>query len=222
VVLGYLTYLPAQLIGTWFYLYLVLDLLYSRKIVAWEVHDTDDADHAAHVVRRAALAEGIAALESGPILHGDNGATLRATTVLAMLNLLGLKALYSRPCLSDDNGFVESLFRTAKYRPEFPADGFGDLIAAREWASRFVRWYSHEHRHSGIRYVRPAERHAGEDGAILAARHAVYLQAHSRNPSRWSRDTRKLDAAGPVALNPERDSVVTAAGVRGHKRAQAA
>ena len=135
--------------GRWFHLYLILDL-YSRKIVGWEVHETDAAEHAAHLVRRTALAEGIAALADKPVLHGDNGATLKATTVLAMLHWLGIKPSYSRPRVSDDNAYAEALFRTAKYRPEFPARGFVDLEAARSWASGFVHWYNVEHRHSGI------------------------------------------------------------------------
>ena len=155
-----MTYLPATVIGMWFHLYLILDL-YSRKIVGWEVHATDDSVHAAHLVRRTALAEGIATMLSKPVLHGDNGATLKATTVLAMLYWLGVKPSYSRPRVSDDNAYSESLFRTAKYRPEFPAKGFADLQAARTWAAEFVRWYNDEHRHSGIRYVTPGQRHCG-------------------------------------------------------------
>jgi transposase InsO family protein len=61
--------------------------------------------------------------EQRPVLHGDNGATLKATTVLATLHWLKIRPSYSRPRVSDDNAFVESLFRTAKYRPEFPASG---------------------------------------------------------------------------------------------------
>jgi hypothetical protein len=146
-----------------------------------------------------------------PVLHGDIGAALKATTVLAMRYWLGVKHSYSRPRVSDDNAFSESLFRTAKYRPEFPAKGFVDLAAARAWATHFVRWYNVDHRHSGIRYVSPAQRHAGDDHAILAARHAVYTQARERNPARWSRDTRDWTPVGAVTLNPERDSVVAAA-----------
>ena len=146
-----------------------------------------------------------------PILHGDNGATLKATTVLMMLHWLGVKPSYSRPRVSDDNAFSESLFRTAKYRPEFPVKGFVDLDGARAWATQFVRWYNVDHRHSGIRYVSPAQRHAGEDTAILAARHALYAQARERNPARWSRSTRNWAPVGPVALNPERDCVIAAA-----------
>jgi transposase InsO family protein len=203
-----MTYLPAKVAGKWFYLYLILDL-YSRKIIGWEVHDSDDSDHAARLARRTALAEGIAALDRKPVLHGDNGATLKATTVLAMLYWLGIKPSYSRPRVSDDNAFVEALFRTAKYRPQFPAKGFDNLDAARHWAAAFVRWYNVEHLHSGIRYVSPAARHEGRDHAILAARHTLYLQARDRNPSRWSRHTRNWSPVGVVKLNPERDSVVS-------------
>jgi transposase InsO family protein len=204
-----MTYLPAGVAGRWYYLYLILDL-YSRKIVGWEVHAEDDSGHAAKLVQRTALAEGIAAIERPhrPVLHGDNGSTLKATTVLAMLHRLGVKPSYSRPRVSDDNAFVEALFRTAKYRPEFPARGFATLDVARQWAHRFVHWYNFEHQHSAIRYVSPAQRHAGEDRPILARRHAVYLQARERYPARWSGRTRNWTPVEAVALNPERDQIV--------------
>ena len=204
------TFLPAKIQGCWFYFYLILDL-YSRKIVGFEVHDTDSAEHAAHLARRTALAEGVHAMAARPVLHGDNGATLKATTVLAMLHWLGIEPSYSRPRVSDDNAFAEALFRTAKYRPEFPLKGFADLDAARQWARRFVQWYNEEYRHSGIRYVTPAQRHAGMDGGVLAARHAVYQDARQRNPQRWSGPTRNWTPVSVVTLNPERDSIVRAA-----------
>jgi transposase InsO family protein len=201
------TFLPAQVQGRWFYLCLILDL-FSRKIVGFEVHETDTAEHAAHLVRRTALSEGVHAGPARPVLHGDNGATLKATTVLAMLAWLGIAPSHSRPRVSDDNAFAEALFRTAKYGPEFPARGFADLDAARHWAAEFVHWYNHEHRHSGIRYVTPAQRHAGQDTPLLAARHVLYQQAREANPRRWSGPTRNWTPIGAVTLNPERDSVV--------------
>ena len=128
-----------------------------------------------------------------------------------MLHWLGVKPSYSRPRVSDDNAFVESLFRTAKYRPEFPERGFADLESARDWAATFVYWYNHDHAHSGIRYVSPAQRHAGEDIAILAARHALYQEAKARHPRRWSRHTRHWDPIGVVTLNPEQEPLTHAA-----------
>ncbi len=204
------TFLPAQVQGRWFYLFLILDL-YSRKIVGHEVHETDQAEHAAHLVRRTALAEGIHARAHCPVLHGDNGSSVKGTTVLAMLYWLGIAPSHSRPRVSDDNAYAEALFRTAKYRPDFPAAGFADLAGARQWAADFVHWYNHEHRHSGIRYVTPAQRHAGGDGPVLAARHALYQRARETNPRRWSGRTRDWTPVGAVTLNPERDSVVAAA-----------
>ena len=200
-----MTYLPTAVIGQWFYLYLILDL-YSRKIVGFTVEASDHSDHAAHLLRRTALAEGLHALADKPVLHGDNGATLKATTVLAMLHWLGLKPSYSRPRVSNDNAHAEALFRTAKYRPEFPARGFGTLEEARLWASDFVRWYNTEHLHSGIRYVTPAQRHDGQDHAILAARQQIYQAARNAKPARWSGRTRNWTPAGCVTLNPDRNS----------------
>jgi transposase InsO family protein len=134
-----MTYLPAQIQGRWFYLYLIMDL-YSRMIVGWEIHERDDAEHAVSPLKRTALAEGIHAVADKPALHGDNASTLKATTVLAMLHWLGVKPSYSRPRVCDDNAFVESLFKTAKYRPEFPVRGFATLEDARQWGRHPARW----------------------------------------------------------------------------------
>jgi transposase InsO family protein len=216
-----MTYLASRVLGQWFHLYLILDV-YSRKIVGFEVHETDSSDHAVELLRRTALAEGIHALPNKPVLHGDNGATMKATTVLAMLHWLRIKPSYSRPRVSDDNAFVEALFRTARYRPQFPSSGFADLEDARGWAREFVTWYNHEHRHSGIRFVSPAERHAGRDQEILARRHALYLEARAANPRRWAGHTRNWQPITVVTLNPERESIVNEALNREQETASAA
>ena len=78
-----------------------------------------------------------------------------------MRRWLGIAPSYSRPRASNENAYVESLFRTAKYRPGCPVCGFADLEAARQWAMQFVDWYNTERRHSGIRFVTPAQRHQG-------------------------------------------------------------
>ena len=166
------------------------DAVYDPRALG-DANERDSAEFAAQLAKRTALAEGIHEVKAKPVLHGDNGGTFKATTVLAMLHWLGVKPSYSRPRVSDDNPFVESLFRTAKYRPEFPARGFADLEDARQWAAHFVHWYNHEHRHSGIRYVSPAQRHAGDDRDILAMRDAVYQQARDRHPRRWARRARR-------------------------------
>jgi putative transposase len=96
----------------------------------------------------------------------------------------------------------------AKYRPELPVKGFAGLDVARDWAARFVHWYNHEHRHSGIGYVTPSQRHAGHDKALLMARHDLYQQARRSNPRRWSGQTRDWTPVAAVTLNPERDAII--------------
>ena len=146
-----------------------------------------------------------------PVLHGDNGSTLKATMVLAILNRLGIRPFCSQPRVDDDNVFVEALFKTAKYRPEFPVDGVAGLDEVRQWGHRFMAWYNDEHRHSRIGYVTPSKRHDGQDVDILQAQHRLYQTARSQTPSRWSGNTRNWQPITRVTLNPERDSLAQAA-----------
>jgi putative transposase len=197
-----ITWLPGPVRGLFFYLYLILDV-YSRKIVGWEVHERESAEYGAQVVRRAMLAEGC--IGKTLVLHADNGSPQKGSTLRATLEALGIEPSYSRPRGSDDNAYSEALFRTCKYRPEYPHAGFASLEAAREWTLAFVRWYNHEHRHSGIRYVTPVERHAGDDRAILAARDQLYRAAKERHPERWTGSTRHWEPQREVWLNPVKE-----------------
>ena len=120
---------------------------------------------------------------------------------------LGITPSHSRPRVSNDNPYSEALFRTLKYCPQWPSQGFASLLAAREWMSRFVHWYNETHRHSQIRFVTPAQRHRGEDRTILDRRDQVYAQAKAQHPARWSGTTRNWTPVGPVTLNPERNDV---------------
>jgi putative transposase len=194
-----ITYLPGPVRGTFFYLYLILDL-YSRKIVGWEVHAAENSDHAGALVRRAVLAEGC--LGRPLVLHADNGSPQKGSTLMATLERLGVIPSYSRPRVSDDNAYAETLFRTLKYRPAYPVNGFADLAEAREWVLEFVRWYNTEHHHSRLRFVTPEQRHSGADVALLAQRQALYAQAKAERPERWSGATRDWSRPGAVTLNP--------------------
>lgn len=194
-----ISWLVGPVKGLFFYLYLIMDL-YSRKIVGWEVFEAEAAEHAAQVVQRAVLAEGC--IDRPLVLHSDNGSPMKGATLLETLYRLGVVNSYSRPRISNDNPFSESLFRTCKYRPAYPYQGFVSLEAAREWIQGFVHWYNHEHRHSAIQFVTPNERHEGFDATRLAQRKAVYEQAKARHPERWSRAIRNWDPVTEVWLNP--------------------
>ena len=196
-----ITYLASLVRGQFFYLYMVEDV-WSRKILGWEVHEAEASELAAALIERIRR-ENPGVDLTGWVLHSDNGGPMKGATMLATLERLGVVPSFSRPSVSDDNPYSEALFRTLKYCPEYPSTGFATVDDARAWVARFVAWYNHDHRHSGIGYVAPADRHAGRDVAILAARKAVYARARERRPERWAGTTRAWDRPLKVTLNPE-------------------
>ena len=195
-----ITYLPTAVRGLFFYLYLVMDI-YSRKVVGWQVYEAESSALAADLMTDICRREGVVAGQV--ILHSDNGSPMKGASLLATLQQLGVIPSYSRPSVSNDNPYSESLFRTLKYRPQYPQQGFADLAAARIWVSAFVDWYNTQHLHSAIRFVTPQQRHNGQDKEILANRKRVYQEARSKNPGRWSRNIRNWEPVTEVYLNPE-------------------
>lgn len=196
-----ITYLKSPVRGQFYYLYLFMDV-WSRKIVGYRVETYESAELAAQLAHDICLAEGI---QPGQVaLHSDNGGPMKGATMLATLQALGVCASFSRPNVSNDNPFSESLFRTLKYRPGYPSRPFESVEAARIWIEDFVRWYNHEHLHSGIRYTTPASRHAGADARILTNRSAVYLRAKGLNPERWAGSIRDWSRQEEVVLNDAR------------------
>lgn len=198
-----ITYLPSPVQGKYYYLYLIVDI-YSRKAVGWEVYEQESGERAAELLQRSVLAE--SCLRSPLVLHSDNGAPMKSLTLLSKMYELGVTPSRSRPRVSNDNPYSESLFKTLKFCPQWPSTGFADLDAARSWVRDFIRWYNEEHRHSQINFVTPAERHAGKDTAILFKRDALYQQARARHPERWSGNTRNWTPRGAVTLNPAREN----------------
>jgi transposase InsO family protein len=198
-----ITYLASSIRGAFYRLYLALDI-FSRKIVGWEVHEHESANHASLLIRKTCLAEGIR--EDGLVLHSDNGGPMKGATMLATLQMLGVVPSFSRPSVSDDNPYSESLFRTLKYTPAYPSKPFESIEAARKWVHGFVQWYNHEHRHSAVRYVTPDQRHRGMDNDLLKQRDTVYEAARRRNPERWSGTTRNWNPVTEVWLNPPKEN----------------
>lgn len=199
-----ITWLKSLTAGHWYYLYLIEDV-FSRKIVGYEVHQIESGENAAELLKRTVLSE--CCWQEPLVLHADNGAPMKSQVLQVKLAELKITPSHSRPRVSNDNAHVESLFRTLKYVPSWPDTGFATLAAARAWVESFVGWYNEEHRHSGIRYVTPGQRHRGEDNALLAQRKSVYEAAKIRNPHRWSGETRNWSRHEEVWLNPERETL---------------
>lgn len=197
-----ITYLRSPITGQFFYLYMTVDI-WSRKIVAAEVFARECGELASSFLRDTVAKENSS---ESLIVHQDNGAPMKGTLKACMENL-GVAMSYSRPHVSDDNPYSESLFGTMKTRPQYPRRPFASLEEAKRWVAEFVRWYNEEHRHSAIGYVTPSQRHLGEADAILARRRCVYARAKLRTPERWSGAARSWDAPAEVFLNPDKQTL---------------
>jgi putative transposase len=196
--------LASKVKGQFYYLYLFEDI-FSRKVIGYEVYEQECVERAGSLLQRSMLRE--QCFNSPLVLHCDNGAPMKAQTMKAKMEELGVLPSYSRPRVSDDNPYSEALFRTLKYRPEWPSSGFESLEATRVWVQNFVDWYNNKYRHSKINFVTPAQRHRGDDKEILTNRELVLEKAKETNPLRWSREVRNCDPAGSVSLNLEKESV---------------
>lgn len=198
-----ITYLATTVKGVFYYLYLFLDV-FSRKIVGWQVYEEQSAAYAADVIRDISARENV--VKDQVTVHSDNGSPMKGATMLTMLQTLGIATSFSRPSVSNDNPYSESLFRTLKYRPNYPNTPFESLLVAREWVTEFVYWYNHQHRHSCIQFVTPAQRHSGEDREILMQRKVTYEKAKAANKQRWSGDIRNWEWYEEVHLNPTKSN----------------
>lgn len=195
-----ITFLPTCIRGVFLRLYMIVDVC-SRLMVALEIHKDEKSEHASKLIDKACLKHGITRDQLA--LHSDNGSPMKGATMLATLKRLGVIPSFSRPSVSDDNPFSESLFRTLKYSPAYPSKPFAGIHQPRQWVHTFVNWYNNEHRHSGIKFVPPAQRHSGQDQIILQIRQAVYEAAKLARPDRWrNRSTRNWDRPQQVWLNP--------------------
>jgi len=193
-----ITYLASEVRGAFFYLYMVVDI-FSRKITADAVFESESGGHAADVLGEACHLEGVT--KDQLVIHSDNGGPMKSATLIATLQSLGVANSYSRPMVSNDNAYSESLFRTVKCRPEYPRQPFKSLEDARCWVAQFVSWYNTEHLHSGIGFVTPKMRHQGLDREMLVKRRQVYAAARAENPDRWSGETRQWKYVEDVILN---------------------
>ena len=194
-----ITYLQSTIRGEFYYLYLFLDI-FSRKIVGWDIHLTQESSLSSILIEEICLREKINKKQI--VLHMDNGGPMKGATMLATMQKLGVIPSFSRPSVSDDNPYSESLFKTLKYSPIFPSKPFENIDDAKIWMSKFVNWYNKEHLHSGIKFVTPESKHQGMDVEILKNRSELYEQARKKNPNRWSGRTRNWNVVTTVQLNP--------------------
>ena len=192
---------------TYYYLYTIIDI-YSRYVPGWMLARAE----------RASLAESLMAetIEKQAItpgqltIHSDRGSAMIAKPVAHLLADLGVTKSHSRPHVSNDNPFIESHFRTLKYRPDFPKT-FGSFEDAQAHCGRFVDWYNDDHRHSGIGYHTPADVHYRRAEAVRARRGQVLDAAYVVHPERFVNKTPEPPTLPTVAwINEPKEELATA------------
>jgi putative transposase len=194
-----ITKLKSRQKGECFFLYVIIDL-YSRLAVGWMVAQKESQDLARTLIEQSIDKHRIA--PGSLVLHSDRGAPMISKAVAEMLVDLGVEKSHSRPRVSNDNAFSESQFKTLKYCPQFPGR-FDSIDAARAFCREFFDWYNHEHHHSGLAMLTPAQVHAGKDQAVLQQRHEVKMDAFRRNPIRFRNKPPTIDRLpGCVCINP--------------------
>jgi putative transposase len=199
-----ITDLKGPVRGLRYKLYVTQDL-FSRLVVGWTVQAREDERLAREFHRRTFLQQGI---QPGELtLHSDRGAAMTSKTIQQLLTDLNVERSLSRPHVSNDNPYSEAQFRTLKYHPDFP-ERFGSLEDARAFCRHYFTWYNHEHRHSGIGMMTPANVHEGRAEEVHAARQQVLDQAFQAHPERFSKGRPKPPGLpGPAWINPPKKEV---------------
>lgn len=175
------TWLRGPVKGRYYYLYVLLDI-YSRCVVGWTLARRENAEIAMRLVRETCRKQNIQPDQL--TIHADRGAVPTAADLADLYRALGIERSHSRPHVSDDNPYSEAHFKTLKYAPDYP-DRFASYDDAHAYCVRFMDFYIHEHRHSGIAFMTPADVHYGRTDAVLAARAATLDAAYAAHPERF-------------------------------------
>lgn len=178
-----ITKVPGVERGEFFYVYVVLDM-FSRFVVGWLASERENAALATHLIRETANRRGIE--PKTLTLHSDRGSPMTAGTMTQLLANLGIEQSVSRPRVSNDNPFVESHFKTAKYRPDYP-ERFTSVLHVRGHFEQTFAWYNDEHHHDGLALFTPADVYFGRVNAIADKRQAALDEAFRAHPERFVR-----------------------------------
>ena len=168
---------------TYYHLYVIMDVL-SRFVVGWMVAHRESSTLAKKLITESCARQGIE--QDQLTLHADRGSSMKSKPVALLLADLGVTKTHSRPHVSNDNPYSEAAFKTLKYRPDFP-DCFGQIEDARGFCRDFFRWYNHDHHHSGLAFLTPADVHFGRIDDVLDRRQRALDYAYAANPERFTR-----------------------------------
>lgn len=190
-----ITWLKSPVTGIWYYAYVIEDL-YDRSVVAWMIFENESDEHSRELFEYACNKENA----HPDFVHSDNGNPMKGVILVALYYQLGIVPSFSRPRVSDDNPFIESFFKTLKYKCGYPRY-FEDLDHARNWFADFIHWYNFEHKHSGLQYITPMEKRQGKHFKIFDNRNQVIRKAREKSPQRWSSKIRQYKISEFEVLN---------------------
>ena len=177
-----ITKLPGPDRGVYYDAYVMIDI-YSRYIVGAHVHAHEAGVLAEEMMKQIFGIHGIP-----HVVHADRGTSMTSKSVATLLADLGVTRSHSRPSVSNDNPYSESLFKTMKYAPVFP-ERFGSIGAARAFMDAFTTAYNHQHHHTGIGLHNPADVHYGHASDVDAQRSAALDAARQQHPERFATST---------------------------------
>ena len=204
-----ITKVRGPLPGVFYFVYVVLDL-FSRMVVGWMLAERENAAHAERLFTEAITRHGVA---PGVLtVHADRGSPMRSSDLAELFAVLGVARSFSRPHVSDDNAFSESLFKTGKYQPDYPGE-FASPSHGRAWFQQFFGWYNVDHQHSGLALFTPADVFYGRVEEIAMRRQAALDDAYAAHPERFPNGppvVRRPPAAVHINPLPVDDNVVPA------------
>ncbi len=93
-----ITWLNGPARGIYYYAYVIIDL-YSRKIVGWEIYESESSEQLKLTVKRAMARENV----TPKVIHSDNGSPMKGWSLVEYLYELDVNISRSRPRVSNDN-----------------------------------------------------------------------------------------------------------------------
>lgn len=153
-----ITYIPMP--RGFLYVVAILDW-YSRKVLAWDVSNTYDADFCVRVLERAVARTGTGA----EIMNTDQGSQYTSGVWLAALEAHGIRISMDGKGCWRDNVIIERFWRTLKYEDIY-LWRYGDGHQLSHGVEKFVAHYNERRPHSSLGGATPSEVYA--DGGLFA------------------------------------------------------
>ena len=188
ILVGDTTYLTTNVKGKYFYMYVLMDL-FSRKIVGYDVKSSDNAQDWSNLLYQVCLKEGYD--HKNVRLHLDNGSAYKAKTFEYALRELGITISHSRPLVSNDNCFAESVHRTLKRNKHLviPIFDYDRIDIAQKFCKGVIDFYNNEHQHSSLAFFTPNEVYTGAYKKELDEMNAEKMKVYLEHPERFGKYT---------------------------------